>query len=280
MTCLGVIELKELNSDEFIISYSSIPDSAYIKIIWKEFFESRSRGLTLERHFPWLTDKKNVFVSVNYKGAVIGGLVMRQLSKVDVKNNIILNLSLIGLVCIKEEFRGLGLSTLLLENSIEKARKMKIDHLVLWSSKHAVYEKLNFKILDFSQYGQLKNLPKVELLKDEMIVKGYPEELPMPVFATTGGSIHYRTSSVIYTCDHEKYNVISYEGELNDIWKILCTLNSKKLYINVDVRDELYRYLNEKNCQANLEKSNLQMSHCLNTDTQLENIKLSVLDRI
>lgn len=275
-----MIKLRKLSSYEIIISYSTVPSSIYLDIIWKEFFENRSRGLSLEKHFPWMSDNKNLFITASYKGAVIGGLVMRQVSKNDAKKNISLNLGLIGLVCIKQEFRGLGVSTLLLENSIEKSKEMKVDHLVLWTSKHAVYEKLDFQIKDFSKYGQLNDLPRVELLKTDLIIKDYPEELPMPVFATTGGSIYYRTAVVIYTDDYEKYNVVSYSGELNDIWKILCTLNSKKLYINIDDRDEFYQYLNERNCHINLENSNLQMSLCLNTDTQLDNIKLSVLDRI
>lgn len=129
------------------------PDSVHLT--WRIFFASRNRGITPEFHFPWIRDKHNLYciraILENVSAqTTVASLILRHRPLDSGKK-----IGLVGLVCVAENFRGMGLSTRLLQKTVELAKMQKLTHLVLWTTKPDVYKKLDFQVDSIDMFGQV-----------------------------------------------------------------------------------------------------------------------------
>ncbi len=111
-------------------------------LIWEVFFESRNRGIDLITHFPWIDNKKNLFciaLSVENQKDIIATLIVRMHDTLSG-----LRCAMIGMVCVKEAWRGLGLSAKLISETIIFTEEQKIDTLLLWTTQPKIYSKHGF----------------------------------------------------------------------------------------------------------------------------------------
>jgi len=138
---------------ETIVSDWIPPDS--IRLTWQIFFASKNRGISPEFHFPWIHDKHNIccvriILDSGFYQATAASLILRHRPLDSGKK-----FGLIGLVCVAENFRGMGVSTRLLQQAVELAKTQKLTHLVLWTTKPDVYKKLDFETDSTDMFGQV-----------------------------------------------------------------------------------------------------------------------------
>lgn len=123
------------------------------KLIWNVFFESRQRGISLDFHFPWLDDGKQVACltidETKFGASQTWAALIIKKQHVDGLGEI----GLVGMVCVDPAHRGQGLSTRLMQSAEAYAKKTALKALVLWTTKPAVYEKAGYTKDSQDLYG-------------------------------------------------------------------------------------------------------------------------------
>ena len=111
-------------------------------LIWDVFFASRGRGLDIHTHFPWIDDSRNVHcITVTERGC--GELVATLVLRGSVSDKIG-RYAMIGMVCVDELWRRLGLSRQLMETALSFAAEQHINSLLLWTEQPSVYRRYGF----------------------------------------------------------------------------------------------------------------------------------------
>ena len=126
----------------------------WLDLMWSTFFRERGRGRSLAEHFPWLTDLRRsrtwLATILDDRSQPVAGLaVKRHFDHSDTAS--------IGLVCVRADRRGQGLSQSLLSGAIKQAHALGMTRLTLWTGKPAVYLKLGFQPRDLALFGWVKN---------------------------------------------------------------------------------------------------------------------------
>lgn len=138
-----------------VFSLLSAPDSRFLTLVWQVFFEERGRGLSLARHFPWLgVDPQVRYALLQERGELLAGLVARPVPSTTV--------AAIGLVCVRAERRGEGLSRLLLEHSLQALDQIGFTAQTLWTGKPDVYRRQGFVVDDVEVMFGIDDLPKAK----------------------------------------------------------------------------------------------------------------------
>jgi GNAT superfamily N-acetyltransferase len=120
----------------------------FIALAWDTFFASRGRGISRAVNMPWLDDGRTYFVTMRNDSEVYGGLAVRP-----VESNPGYLAALIGMVCVRPDQRGKGLSKMAVMAAIEEARRLGTDDLFLWTGKPQVYAGLGFILDDSAASG-------------------------------------------------------------------------------------------------------------------------------
>ncbi len=125
-----------------------------LELMWSAFFAERNRGRSLVEHFPWLTDLRRTRAWLatlrdDRAQAVACLAVKRHFDHVDTAS--------IGLVCVRADLRGQGLSQSLLANAIRQACALGMTRLTLWTGKPAVYVRHGFQTRDPALFGWVRN---------------------------------------------------------------------------------------------------------------------------
>ena len=141
------------------VTFSRSASPQYLNLVWEEFFRSRQRGLALGTHFPWMSRPSPgvCYAELAEGGELAGGLVLKDCSGLLRGDG--RRAACIGLVCVKAEQRGRGLSRVLLAQAIERGREEGFGALTLWTGKWGVYEPLGFTLQDPALFGWVENPP-------------------------------------------------------------------------------------------------------------------------
>lgn len=123
----------------------------YRTLLWHTFFEDRQRGFSLEDHFPpdSLDRQRVKFAWLRAGVEVVAGLMVRVLTPA-VGSAASAEAAAIGLVCVAQAHRGLGLSRRLLQECLTALASEGITAFTLWTGKPAVYQSLGFVTADDS----------------------------------------------------------------------------------------------------------------------------------
>lgn len=111
------------------------------RLIWDEFFTSRGRGIDWATHLPWSAGSEILCASATLSathGAVVAALLIRPIADTST--------AMIGYVCVDPAFRRLGLSSRLIELAAQSLRRLRVDKILLWTGKPAVYERVGFVV--------------------------------------------------------------------------------------------------------------------------------------
>lgn len=267
------------------ITLSSSGSPALKALFWEVFFRSRQRGVSLERHFPWLSSASPsvTFAEARIGGMTVGGLVLRELcSTLEGKT---VRVGMIGLVCVAPPYRGRGVANRLMAAAIAHAGEQGLDGLTLWTSKHAVYEKQGFATLDRWMYGCVCDAsgageqafhPGSELLPDDT--------LPLPPFARAVYRHAGQEASIVVLADEHGAIVTAYEGQAAAAAQAMVRLLPPCWRLNVLAQDPLVAELAMLGKTVAVAPSQLQMWRTLNDALPVtavaQQLAIAVIDRI
>ena len=258
------------------------------KIFWDIFFRLKNRGVSLERHFPWLkgTSTEAIFFEATKLSVSVGGLVLREIRYLIDKKE--LKIGLIGLVCVVPESRGIGVAGELLKEAIAYAKKHGFDFLTLWTNQHKIYLPHGFYLMDTWCFGWVDASSKQKNAKADLSFQSHifveNRTLPLPPFADS--IYEYSVGNISFTLLNDKDGVVVvwYEGEGTEVAHKMIEIFPARWRLNVVKDDPLIHAL--ASCGANVHVCpvNLQMwlnlEHSDPSGNQVSRIKMSVLDRI
>ncbi|WP_187641900.1 GNAT family N-acetyltransferase [Escherichia albertii] len=232
----------------------------YLDICWDTFFKSKNRGLDLHVHFPWLTSESSSFFSYEAEknNQIVGGLIVL---KRDIRN---LKIGLVGLVCIKEEYRGQGIFKALMRKMQISCIESHFSALYLWSSKHSIYEKFDFELHD-------KNiLAKIKIINDgdsrESIFHPYESvniirrtDLAVPPFASGVYELKTGSGSIVYCEGYGGKYIISHENTIENAIFEFGKLSKDVFFLNAVIDQESDILSVKEHFDVEIIKQNIQM---------------------
>lgn len=249
----SLLELYSLMSESLSKAefHLGIPIAAQ-ELMWRVFFESRSRGISLARHFPWVNSVDGVYcISIKNidgldKNKIIATLAMRQ--EVNADGGCY---GLIGLVCVEEKFRGNGLSSLLLEGAIQAGTDLNWNALVLWTQKPELYQNHEFVIDGQELFGHVSN--RLATIVDKEFDSRFAHQdyefissAGLPGFATALLQIRKENIKVLVLKTKSGYSIANWEGSNDDVANFLIDVMPKSWGINYLPGDHLIALLEEK----------------------------------
>jgi|GEM_PF-4485998 GNAT superfamily N-acetyltransferase len=276
---------KMVHAEGVTITLSTVASEALKALFWDVFFQSKNRGVTLQRHFPWLSAASNgvIFAEARIGTVTVGGLVLRE--KRHQLGERPLRIAMIGLVCVAQRERGKGIANSMLEAIIAHAREQQFDYLTLWTSKYSVYEKHGFQVADRWMYGWVRGGEGNDRQPFEPDGKLVPDtRLPLPPFARAVYCYSDPVCSMVVLEDAHGAIVTAYDGlpaaaalamvrHLPSCWRL-----------NVLAQDAILHELQRHGKTLELAPVRLQMwlplHDLLPVEQVLEHVTFPVLDRI
>lgn len=257
-------------------------------LFWNVFFKSKNRGISLERHFPWIDNslKDVVFFEAKVSSVTVGGLVLRK-TKFNISEKEY-EIGMIGLVCVSTTNRGAGIATELLTKTIDFSKEKNYDYLTLWTNQHRIYSKHNFYVSDPWHYGWIQTEKCVEYFKcNEIYISKSVSEIkssPLPPFATGIYKHSIGEISFILIKDSDGDIIVSHEGNTEDLALFMIHSLPERWRLNAVKNDPLISALTKQGASVKLSPVNLQMWLNLNDGNNLnsilEEITIPVLYRI
>lgn len=247
------------------------------EIVWNEFFVKRNRGVSLQYHYPFLYNENKNYVNISIKisGVTVGGLIL-QFKHID---NIFYGS--IGLVCIKDEYRGLGLFNMLFVYTLAYAKKKFIHKLFLWTSKHSLYEKFGFhkKIQEYLYIEPTRSAT----MSFENYETCFAElnETNKPPFVKEFIRVQYGNHTVYLFQDANGFSLYKYKGQVENVLDIIKPFSSKSLRILLSKDDELFQLILKEVTNSKLIEDDTEM--WCTVDNKVVDVKtphIAYIDRI
>jgi GNAT superfamily N-acetyltransferase len=166
--------------------YPGVPGEAR-KLIWEVFFASRQRGINLKAHFPWIDQENNIHCFALTKPGNSDFLATLILKTQFINSR--MNYAMVGMVCVKEEWRRSGLGKQLMTYMLDYSEKNQISALVLWTTQPNFYSRYGFIIDNSDCSGNVALKPQRENVKVEYKTKSAHPSISLPPFAKR--IIHY-----------------------------------------------------------------------------------------
>ncbi|WP_215406321.1 GNAT family N-acetyltransferase [Janthinobacterium sp. JC611] len=276
---------KMVHAEGVTITLSTVASEALKALFWDVFFHSKNRGVTLQRHFPWLSAASDgvVFAEARIGTVTVGGLVLRE--KQHQLGERTLRIAMIGLVCVAQGERGKGIANSMLETIIAHAREQQFDYLTLWTSQYAVYEKHGFQVADRWMYGWVRGAEGNEQQPFEPDGSLVPDtSLPLPPFARAVYCYRDPVCSMVVLEDAHGAIVTAYEGLPAAAAAAMVRHLPACWRLNVLAQDAILHALQLHGKTLELAPVRLQMWLPLRDDLPVEqvlgHVTFAVLDRI
>lgn len=274
-----------VHTEGHTITISTVVSELLQALFWDVFFQSKNRGVMLQRHFPWLLNESNdvIFVEARIGAVTVGGLVLRERQyQVEGRTQ---RIGMIGLVCVARQERGKGIANSMLAAVLAYAREQVFDYLTLWTSQYSVYEKHGFQLADRWMFGWVKGAKGTGLPPfrgDSKLV--LDTTLPLPPFALAVYRYSNPVCSMVVLEDAHGAIVTAYEGlpaaaalamvrHLPSCWRL-----------NVLAQDTILHELQLHGKTLELSPVRLQMwlplRDVMSVDKVLDHVTFPVLDRI
>ena len=199
-----------------------------------------------------------------------------------------LRIGLVGLVCVREAFRGKGVSSALLNAAIEYAGHHQLDYLTLWTSKHAVYERHLFVMCDDWNYGwvEAETVIGKHANGNATDLVGFREDkqLPLPPFAKAAHRYSSDVCSVTLVEDAKGLIVADYSGSPDVAAATMIRSLPGRWRLNVRSGDPLLAALIGLRARVSVAAVNLQMWRNIVNETPCvmleKGIYIPILERI
>lgn len=257
------------------------------RVAWDVFFQSRNRGLSLEKHFPWIVESLDAgfYLLAEIEGNVVGGLVIKNWRGLIDDREV--KLGVIGLVCVSSDLRGQGIFRKIIKAALSQARADSFDALTLWTGSPALYTHYGFLGADAWQYGWIYKregeCKNVNGDLDELKIIEM-QGTPVPPFAQSVYQLLGRNASVFLIRDGRGWIVSGYKGNVRDAAHLMVKKLSDSWRLNVQKNDSLLNELKQIGCEIDVKPVNLQMWHTIDPELAVSdlvnNIRIPVLERI
>lgn len=270
------------------INISETPSLCLKSLFWNIFFESKNRGISLERHFPWLENSSEtvIFFELLISSVTVAGLVLRH--KTYQSHGEIINIGMIGLVCVLPQNRGVGIASKLLTQAIDYSKNNNYDYLTLWTNQHHIYSKHKFYVADPWLYGWIitdscvRKAACARVSNKHFVVEN--KLSPIPPFASELYECSLSNSSFTFLRDKDGEIVTDYTGDVVELGLLMIHALSARWRLNVVENDPLIAILMNFGAVVNLLPVNLQMWLNLRDSNESNSIVhtlvIPVLDRI
>lgn len=257
------------------------------RVVWDVFFQSKNRGISLTRHFPWILKGVDsaYYMLAELEGQVVGGLVVRDW--VGSFHGHKVKIGLIGLVCIAPNFRGRGIANTLLDATLKQATDDGFDVLTLWTGKPDLYRLHGFIEGDIWTYGWARRThirqPETSLIDcSAKLVE--MQSTAIPPFALSVYELIGAQSSVFLVEDTTGWIVTGYKGNVKEAAFSMIKILPENWRINLEKDDTLRDELKYLGYDLDVKPVNLQMWFCINSDFSVaelvEKLRIPVLERI
>lgn len=261
---------------------TSLP-AAYKDLLWEVFFAQRGRGISLAEHFPELTIEHSRLwcAFLHADGELLAGLVVK-LQPISKSAHV----GLIGLVCVQPAVRGRGLSTLLLQHTLDRLAAMGLAGVTLWTGKPGVYAKLGFKHDDPALFGTVSDLPRraqalqMQPWPDRQERTGANRGLPPYAWYAQRISTAEGSASAIVIYDAAGAALAEWSGTDQAVADLLQSAMPSRWRFNALLGDQLPGVLASAGARVQLVPTLLQMWKHLNAVDHIERPRLRLLDRI
>lgn len=276
--------ITELSNAEIILT-KGIPEPC-CQLIWNVFFASRGRGINLSTHFPWIDTADDVFCLAirDPRSAIVEKTIATTIIK-STKTKAGVRLGLVGLVCVAEEWRGKGLSSRLISDAIDFARKVDLDALVLWTQKPEVYTGHGFVPDNQELFGHVERVLS-RRLNVKFTTKMWPElgelksQRGLPAFAVGGRLISAESAEVIVLDSPNGVTVAEWHGSDTAVADLLENALPNQWRLNVNEKNSLVVELSKRNFKIDLKAGSLRLVKNLKNSSLLTLPEINLLDRI
>ncbi|MDQ4626253.1 GNAT family N-acetyltransferase [Janthinobacterium lividum] len=276
---------KMVHAEGVTITLSTVASEALKALFWEVFFQSKNRGVTLQRHFPWLSAAPNdvIFAEARIGTVTVGGLVLRE--KQYPLGERTLRIAMIGLVCVAQRERGKGIANSMLEAIVAHAREQQFDYLTLWTSQYSVYEKHGFQVADRWMYGWVRGGEGNDQQPFEPDGNLVPDtSLPLPPFARAVYCYRDPVCSMVVLEDTHGAIVTAYDGLPAAAASAMVRHLPSCWRLNVLAQDAILHELQLHGRTLELAPVRLQMwlplRDVLPVEQLLDHVTFPVLDRI
>jgi len=278
------MRITEILSAEIILT-KGIPDACR-QIIWEVFFSSKGRGVNLSTHFPWIDTTADIFClavrdphSAIVEKAIATMIIKTTQTKAGVR------LGLVGLVCVVEKWRGKGLSSLLISDAINLAKRIDLDALVLWTQKPEVYTRHGFVPDNHEFFGCVEKISS-RRLNIEFTTKMWPEvaelksQRGLPAFAVSGRLISADSTEVIVLDSSNGATVAEWHGSDTAVADLLECALPNQWKLNANGKSSLVIELSKRNFKIDLKPVSMRLVKNLKNNSLLVLPEINLLDRI
>lgn len=255
-------------------SLQSRPDPRFAALVWEVFFDERGRGLSLAQHFPWLGQDANTrYASLMDGDELVAGLVAKAVPGTTV--------AAIGLVCVRADRRGQGLSRLLLDHSLQALDALGFSVLTLWTGKPDVYRRQQFDIEDDGLLLSVEGW--------QQATRPAPDALPwpavddprgLPPYALSAQRLRSGDAEAIVLTDPRGIAVAEWRGTDEAVADLLATCMPAQWRLHAVAGDTLPAALAARGARLHAQPNNLQMWRERPGQAREARPVLRVLDRI
>jgi GNAT superfamily N-acetyltransferase len=270
------------------LTFDQSTSPALLDLMWSAFFRERGRGRLFGEHFPWLANPRSAdawFATIrdDRSQPVAGLVVKRHFDHADTAS--------IGLVCVRADLRGQGLSHSLVSGAIREAAALGMTRLTLWTGKPSVYLKHGFETRDPALFGWVRNTDRSsssEAASSSGRV-AWPDAAErreknrgLPAFAVEAYRLMagLNRAQAIVVVDGSGPIVAEWSGDDADVAQLLRAALPASWRLNALHGDSLIAALKSGGIDVDLGASRLQMWQTSHDALQTALPRLRLLDRI
>jgi GNAT superfamily N-acetyltransferase len=259
-----------------VFSFEATLEPRFAALAWDVFFAERGRGISLERHFPWLGNGTGQhFAYLKEDDELVAGLCIREVAAAK------LMAATIGLVCVRADRRGQGLGRYLLDASLQVLDERGVEATTLWTGKPEVYQSQGFKLDDAGLLLHVDGWHPASRAK--ATVSDWPDSLDnrgLPPYAVGGQRLRMDGAEAVVLTDHRGCAVAEWQGDEDAVIALLAATMPARWRLHSLVGDTLPTRLARRGATIQTEAMRLQMWRWHPGQKKRAVPPLRVLDRI
>lgn len=250
---------------------------AYAALLWDVFFVQRGRGLSLEEHFPWIVHPQGgaSFATLSDGDALLAGLIVRPCSPMA---------AAVGLVCVHPAYRGQGLSTQLLQQTLVEVDRLGHAATTLWTGKPTVYERHGFVPRDDGVQYQVSDWQagpaSAPARRWPDAAESASQRRGLPAYAHHGLRVGTTRAELLLLQDPLGMALAEWQGEDADVIELLAAVMPRRWRLSALQGDTLPAVLAARGAAMAASPQQLQMWRLRPGVPSPELPRLRLLDRI
>lgn len=284
----GAGQVKSFNDALPTVKKTAGPNTAFESLAWEVFFKERNRGISIDKHFPWIAsgEPKSYLMLAELNGCVVGGLAVCTAREGPQARAF--EVGLIGLVCVAHAWRKKGVANLLVSRTLAQMTEDGFDMAILWTGNPSIYSSHGFVTSDPWSFGWVCN-PKANAEQSSQRVAQLLDLEPahsiaIPPYANAVHLLRGAKSQIQLVFDAHGWIVAGYSGEAPNAAATMQMMLPDTWRLNAVEGDPIVECLQQLDLLVDLKPANLQMWRSLNGSDPLvhsaKSIRIPVLERI